>query len=182
MVGISRRPQARKLTPVRTTNGTTPRSSRAYQRRHGLSARPGAIADIDAPTEAAACVEIATRARHDARALVRGLPASHRLGAHPGRRHRYPTDTSPPQMRSPTTTIGPPSRVSSTLSRRHGAPTFQGQSPCHSLPAATRPGGASTAVHHRRPRSRRGHQLTRYVRRDHDTGKVFGVQGRAHLG
>jgi hypothetical protein len=43
-----------------------------------LSARPGAIADIDAPTEAAASVEIVTRARHDARALVRGLPASHR--------------------------------------------------------------------------------------------------------
>jgi hypothetical protein len=42
-------------------------------------------------------------------------------GAHPGRRRRCPTDTSPLQMRSPTTTIGPPSRVSSTLRRRHGA-------------------------------------------------------------
>jgi hypothetical protein len=73
MVGISRRPQARKLTPVRTTNGATPRSSRAYQQRRGLSARPGAIADIDAPTEAAASVEIVTRARHDARALVQGF-------------------------------------------------------------------------------------------------------------
>jgi hypothetical protein len=100
------------LTPVRTTNGATPRSSRAYQRRRGLSARPGAIADIDAPTEAAACVEIATRARHDARALVRGLPATHRLAAHPGRRRRCPTDTSPSQMRSPTTT---------TLTRRTGS-------------------------------------------------------------
>jgi hypothetical protein len=27
------------------------------------------------------------------------------LGAHPGRRHRCPTDTSPSQMRSPTTTL-----------------------------------------------------------------------------
>ena len=41
MVGISRRPQARYLTSVRTTNGATPRSSRAYQRPRGLSASPG---------------------------------------------------------------------------------------------------------------------------------------------
>ncbi len=121
MVGISRRPQARKLTPVRTTNGATPRSWRAYQRRRGLSGKPGAIGDIDAPTEAAASVEIATRARHDARPLVRGLPASHRLGAHPRRRRRYPTDTSPSQMRSPSTTIGPHREGRRPFRRRHGA-------------------------------------------------------------
>ena len=123
MVGISRRPQARELTPVRTTNGTTPIA--CVPTTPWLVSETGAIAEIDAPTEAAACVEIATRARHDARALVRGLPASDRLGAHPGRRRCCPTDTSPSQMRSPTTTIGPPSRVSSTLSRRHGARRFR---------------------------------------------------------
>jgi hypothetical protein len=45
------------------------------------------------------------------------------LGAHPRQRRRCPTDTSPSQMRSPTTTIGPPSRVSSTLSATSRRPT-----------------------------------------------------------
>ena len=39
------------MTPVRTMNGATPRSSRAYQRRRGLSARPGEGFAFDAYEE-----------------------------------------------------------------------------------------------------------------------------------
>ena len=39
------------MTPVRTTNGATPRSSRAYQRRRSLSARPGGGFAFDAYEE-----------------------------------------------------------------------------------------------------------------------------------
>jgi hypothetical protein len=45
--GIYRRLWPLQMTPVRTTNGATPTSSRARQRRRGSSAKPGAIADID---------------------------------------------------------------------------------------------------------------------------------------
>ena len=45
--GIYRRLWPLQMTPVRTTNGAMPTSSRARQRRRGSSAKPGAIADID---------------------------------------------------------------------------------------------------------------------------------------
>jgi hypothetical protein len=50
-LALSGRPQPRQFTPVRTTNGATPRSSRAYQRRRGLSARPGEGFAFDASEE-----------------------------------------------------------------------------------------------------------------------------------
>jgi hypothetical protein len=73
--GIYRRLWPPQMTPVRTTNGTTPRSSRARQRPVARQRKP-----VRSPTST-------PRPR---------LPAETRSdGAHPVRRRRCPTDTSP---------------------------------------------------------------------------------------